>query len=128
EGSSTIDLSAYYRLYEFTLTDAPDNLFYVDALLTVKKANYTYTLYGDIAYDDETKKLDIFVDGSYSLERLEDAETVEAALTCEDTLYTVDLKNYSSPIQLTRETYCALTFTCATGELEDLRADIHVGN
>lgn len=126
--ASAIDLSAYYRLYELTLADAPDNLFYVDAPLTVKKANTTYTLDGDTAYDSATKTLDIFVDGSYSLGRLEGAETVKAALACEDTLYTVDLTNYSGPIQLTRDNYCALTFTCATGELEDLRADIHVGN
>lgn len=125
---STINLGDFYRLYRFHCPDTTEYISYIDAQVYVETAQMVSILYGDTEYDENNKQVSLLIDGSYNLERLEDAVSVTAYLPVEDTLYAADLTQYSGTVTLSRTGYGQITYTCSAGTPDIGETMLKVGN
>lgn len=110
-----VDLSDYYKLYQFSCPSLSAYINYIDIQLYVESAQGTATIYGSTMYDEASGQISLLVDGAYYLERLKKATSITAYLPVDDTLYVADLLSYSGPVVLDRTGYGQIVYTCSAG-------------
>lgn len=110
--TSAINLSDYYQLYQMNLIEGPAHDTYCDARLFVTTADGQRSQWMNAMYDAASKTVTILEDSEYVIELIKKATDLQLYLACEDTLYQVDLTNYTTPVQLDRTNHSKISYQC----------------
>ena len=118
DGNKAINLNDYYKIYQFTLNDiSSSGYYYFNPQLRYVPSGSIYgsTTYPSSSYNSATKQLTLLVSGSYQVDRINNAQSAKVYFTSNDTLYIVDVLDYSSPITLSKSSYNKISYSISGG-------------
>lgn len=120
--NGAIDLSKYFKLYRINLPadkGYDGNTDFNGMIQIAYSTGSADTYVEDVKYDVSANQLTLLLANSYYLDKLPGATGVQATITVDgSTVYVVDLKNYSAPVDASWNHY-KVSFSCE--QANDLR-------